>query len=275
MSTIASPITRPGTLKARGVTQAGVIRAEWSKLWSLRSNRILVALAVLLMVGFGIVIAAVNASQWSSMSAADRASFNVFDTATSGGFLAQFVLGIVGVLAMSGEYATGTIRATFAAVPARLPVLWAKLGITAAVTFVATLGSLVIALKAATIALDGKIPPVSFTDGTTVRALLGGSAFLAITALLGVSAGAILRSTAGGISVLVGMFFVIPLVALALPSAINDRISGYLPANAGQALYSTGHDPAILSPLAALAVLTLYATIAIALAAAAITRRDA
>lgn len=275
MSTFGSPITRPSAVRARGVTQAGVVRAEWTKLWSLRSNRILLAVSVLLMVGLGVIVAEVNASQWSSLSAADRATYNVFDTATAGGFLAQLVLGMIGVLAMSGEYATGTIRATFAAVPARLPVLWAKLGIVAGVAFAATLTSLVVALEGARIALSGKVPEVSFTDGTTIRVLLGGSAFLAVVVVLGVAAGAILRSTAGGIAALVGIFFVIPLVGLALPSVVMESISGYLPANAGQALYSTAHDPAILSPLAGLAVLAVYATIAIVLAAAAITRRDA
>jgi ABC-2 type transport system permease protein len=276
MSTItASLSTRQGAVRAQGVSQRRVFRSEWTKLWSLRSNRILIALSALLLGGLGILIAAINASQWDSMSAANRASFDIVETASSGGFLAQFVLGIVGVLAMSGEYATGMIRATFSAVPSRLPVLWAKLGIVAAVSFVVSVITFGIALVGTRIALQDTTATFSFTDGTILRALFAGSAFLALVAVIGVASGAILRSTAGGIAVLVGIFFVLPLVVLAFPAAVMDRIGGYLPANAGQSLYTTVHDPALLSPLAAFLVLSVYAAAAVALAALAVTRRDA
>ena len=53
-----------------------------------------------------------------------------------GYYLGQLLIGALGVLFVTGEYSTGMIRSTFAAVPKRLPVLWAKLVVFVAVTAV-------------------------------------------------------------------------------------------------------------------------------------------
>ena len=100
------------------VTQARVIRSEWTKLWSLRSTRWSLAVAVIAMAGLGSVVAAVQMAHWNSMSPGDRHSFNPMDVATGGFHFAQLAIGVLGVLVISGEYTTGMIRSSFAAVPA-------------------------------------------------------------------------------------------------------------------------------------------------------------
>src|SRR6185312_4657470 len=114
-----------------GVTQARVIRSEWTKLWSLRSTRWALLLSVVSMAGLGILISAVQMAHWNQMSPGDRATFSA--------------IGVLGVLVITGEYSTGQIRSTFAAVPHRLPVLWAKTIVYAAVTMTLMLAASLVA----------------------------------------------------------------------------------------------------------------------------------
>jgi hypothetical protein len=109
-----------------------VARAEWTKLRTLRSTRYSL-LAGLFMTAAPPVI--VTASRWHSMSAGARAAFDPLKTSLDGGWLAQLAVGVLGVLVISGEYSNGMIRSTLAAVPKRLPVLWAKAAVFALVTF--------------------------------------------------------------------------------------------------------------------------------------------
>src|SRR6202020_235820 len=105
------------------VTQVRVIRAEWAKLRALRSTWWCGLTAAVLIVGLGAAIAGSGTAY--HVSAANSAAAGI-STALLGVLFAQLVIGVVGVLAFSGEYGTGMIRATLAVVPSRLPVLWAK-----------------------------------------------------------------------------------------------------------------------------------------------------
>ena len=60
------------------------------------------------------------------MSPQDRADRHPLDIALAGVNVAQLAIAVLGVLTITGEYSTGSIRATLTAVPKRLPVLWAK-----------------------------------------------------------------------------------------------------------------------------------------------------
>ena len=122
-SRVAPAPVAPAPATAAGpVTQLRVIRAEWTKLRALRSTWWCGLSAVVLIVGLAAAIAGSGAPY--KVSAANSAAAGVAD-GLAGFLLAQLVLGVVGVLAFSGEYGTGMIRATLAVVPARLPVLWA------------------------------------------------------------------------------------------------------------------------------------------------------
>jgi hypothetical protein len=123
------------------LTQARVVRSEWTKLWSLRSTRWTLLAAVVSMIAPGIIVAAFEMSRWATLPADERARFSAIDTGVGGYHLAQLAIGVLGVLVISGEYSTGMIRSSFMAVPRRLPVLFAKLGVYAAVTFVLMLVS--------------------------------------------------------------------------------------------------------------------------------------
>jgi ABC-2 type transport system permease protein len=105
------------------VTQARVALSEWTKLRSLRSTRWSLLAAILLTIGFPVLFAAVTSSHWGSMSPHERADRHPLDIALAGVNVSQLAIAVLGVLVITGEYSTGMIRASFSAVPKRLPVL--------------------------------------------------------------------------------------------------------------------------------------------------------
>jgi hypothetical protein len=134
----ATAAAAPGQQRLR-VTQLRVLLSEWTKFRSLRSTVWTLLTAVVLSTGIGALFSAVSASQYHTFSAADKASFSPISTSLNGTLFSQLAIGVLGVLMISGEYGTGMIRSSLTAVPRRLPVLWAKLGVFAGVVFAVTL----------------------------------------------------------------------------------------------------------------------------------------
>jgi ABC-2 type transport system permease protein len=261
------------------VTQLRVALSEWTKLRTLRSTRYALLAGVLMTIAFAITPALVNASRWSTLSLADKAGFHPLETSLIGVTVAQLAIGVLGVLVISGEYSTGMIRSTFAAVPKRLPVLWGKAGVFGLVTLVLALPSTLIAFFAAQAILkghsfNGHDIALSFSDPGVARAVIGGALYLTLVGLFGLGLGAILRSTAGGISALAGILFVLPPLMNVLPSSWNNAISPYLPSNAGQAIMQSGHPDHSLAPWTGLGGFAAYTAVAIVIAAIQLRRRD-
>jgi ABC-2 type transport system permease protein len=276
VTVLPTPRTRIHTGR---VTQLRVALSEWTKLRTLRSTRYALLAGVLMTIAFAIIPAFVNANRWSTMSLADKAGFHPLETSLIGVTVAQLAIGVLGVLVISGEYSTGMIRSTFAAVPRRLPVLWGKAGVFGLVTLVLALPSTLIAFFAAQAILkghsfNGHDIALSFSDPGVSRAVIGGALYLTLVGLFGLGLGAILRSTAGGISALAGILFVLPPLMNVLPSSWNNAISPYLPSNAGQAIMQSGHPDHSLAPWTGLGVFAAYTAVAIVIAAIQLRRRD-
>lgn len=270
MSSIAIPTT---AFRGR-VTQARVIVSEWTKLRSVRSTRWSLLVATVLTIGFPILASAVISSHWSQRSPAERAHFNALDPALIGSQIAQLAIGVLGVLVMSAEYSTGMIRATFTAVPKRLPVLWAKAIVFAAVTFALMLPSVVIAFFASQSILSAHHVNLHWSHPGVARAVIGAALYLTVIAVLTLGLGTILRNTAGGIAAFAAVFFVLPPLMNVLPTSWNNAISPYLPSNAGRAILSITHDPNSLAPWTGFALFCGYAAVTLAVAAALLVRRD-
>ena len=177
-----------------------MIRSEWTKLWSLRSTRWTLLVAIVGMAGLGPLVAAVQMNRWFHMSPDDRLHFNAINTGLGGYHFAQLAIGVLGVLVLTGEYSTGQIRSTFMAVPKRLPVLWAKAGTFAAVTFVLMLISGLVAFLFSQSILTQHHVQTSLGHAPALRALVGAALYLAVLGVLALSLGAIVRNTAGGIA---------------------------------------------------------------------------
>ncbi len=275
MSSVGSAVVVPRFDGTGRVTQARVALSEWTKLHSLRSTRWSLLVATVLTIGLPLLFAAVVSSRWGHMSARERADRNPLDIALAGVNVSQLAIAVLGVLVITGEYSTGMIRASFTAVPRRLPVLWAKTVVYAVVAFVLMLPSVLIAFFGSQAILSRHhILQISFSHAGVARAVIGGAVYLMLVGVLALAIGAIVRNTAGGISAFAAIFFVIPPLLNILPTSWNDAISPYLPSEAGRSIFSLTHGPHSLAPGPGFALFLGYTALAVAIAAVLLVRRD-
>jgi ABC-2 type transport system permease protein len=257
------------------VTQLRVAVSEWTKLRSLRSTLWSLFAAILLTILLPVLFAAITSSHWGSMSPHERADRHPLDIALAGVNLSQLAIAVLGVLVITGEYSTGMIRASFAAVPKRLPVLWAKTAVFGLVTLLLMVGPVLIAFFASQAILSRHhILQVSFSHPGVARSVIGGAVYLMLVGIFALGIGAIVRNTAGAIATFAGIFFVIPPLMNILPSSWNDAISKYLPSEAGRQLFSLTHDANSLSPGAGGLLFVGYCALTLAIAAVLLVRRD-
>jgi ABC-2 type transport system permease protein len=274
--TAAIVATAPTARKpARRVTMPRVLRSEWIKLSSLRSTRITLLVSFVLMIGIGVIHAAATVSNWSQDPAAHKAGFDPVGTVLTGYQFAQLAVGVLGVLVISNEYSSGMIRATLAAVPRRLPVLWAKAAVFTIVSLIVMTAASFAAFYAGMAALSGKHLNVALLAPGVLRAVAGAGLYLAVVGLLGVALGALLRSTAGAIAALVGVVLLLPVLGDLLGSGVKTHIYPYLPSTAGGDLMAVHHASGTLQPWTGFAVMCAWAVGALAVAAYGLKRRDA
>jgi len=257
------------------VTQARVALSEWTKLHSLRSTRWSLLVGFLLTIALPLLFAAVTSSHWGSMSPHERADRHPLDIALAGVNLSQLAIAVLGVLVITGEYSTGMIRASFTAVPKRLPVLWAKTAVFACVVLLLMLPPVLIAFFASQAILSRHhILQIAFSHPGVARSVIGGAVFLMLVGIFALGIGAIVRNTAGGIAAFAGIFFVIPPLMNVLPTSWNNAISQYLPSNAGRQIFSLTHSDHSLRPWSGTALFVGYCALALAIAAVLLVRRD-
>ncbi|MBO2458144.1 ABC transporter permease [Actinomadura violacea] len=273
-------MTAAGTAAHRGgldtsgarVTFPRVMHAEWTKLWSLRSTWVSITVTALLIVAFGLVQSHLTARHLAEPGGGGGR--DAAGAALNGFGLAPFAVGVLGVLVIGGEYATGTIRVTLSAVPRRLPVLWAKAAVFGAVVFAVCLAAAVTAFLASQwLFLSGTRLSASLGTAGVPRALAGAALDMALIGVLSLGIGALARNTAGGITATVGLLLLAPgLVHFLLP---DSSVAAYLPSDAGQALMSLARPAGALGPWTGLAVLCCYPVAVLGAAAVLLVRRDA
>ncbi|NUS18019.1 MAG: ABC transporter permease subunit [Streptomyces sp.] len=250
-----------------------VLKSEYAKLRSLRSTAYTLAAAAL----FTVVLAAViGAFVPPRLSAADRRDVDAVQLGLGGMHLAQVAIGVLGVLAVTGEYGSGTIRTTFSAVPRRRTVLTAKAVVVAGAAAAVGTASCFGAFYAFEAFLTEDAMSVSLGDPGVLRAVAGGGLYLAVLALLGLGLGAVLRSSAGATATLLGLLFVPALLVDLLPPGGRTTVGPYLPMQAGtQVFVAAPHEAHALAPWTGFAVFSLYAAAALAAGLVLVTRRDA
>jgi ABC-2 type transport system permease protein len=277
MTTLAPhPTARLPHLQGSGrVAFRHVLLSEWTKLRSVRSTAWSLVVGFLLTIAFPVIFAFVTSSHWGSMSPHERASRSPLDIALAGVNVAQLAIAVLGVLLISAEYSTGSIRSTFVAVPKRLPVLWAKLLDYAVVSFVLMVPAVIISFFASqAILAKHDILQISFTQAGVARSVIGGALYVTLVGIFALAIGAMVRNTAGGIATFAGIFFVLPPLMNILPLSWNNAISQYLPSDAGRQLFSLQHADHTLTPLAGGLLLAAYCAAALAIAAVLLVRRD-
>lgn len=253
------------------VTRMRVLASEWTKLRSVPSTVWSLLTALVLVVGIGAGYSMIRVTR----PPADPSTFDAAGVSLTGVQLAQFAIGVLGVLLMTGEYATGSIRVSLAAVPKRLDLLWGKAITFAVSTIVLFVPAVFVAFLVGQSVLSAENLDIGLGEPGATRAVAGGALFLAVVGLLGLGLGAALRNTAGAISALFGLLFVPQILLGLLPESVSDDLYRYVPAAAGQAVMFIQPDPLSLSPWAGFAVFCGYAAAALGVGAWRLRRGDA
>jgi len=251
-----------------------LLHSEWTKLRTVRSTYWSTLVAIVLGVGLSAAISAANASSFHTFDASERVQFDPTALSTSGLFFAQLALGVIAVLSITAEFSTGMIRTTLCAVPQRNRVIAAKGVVVAAVTWVVGVATAFAAFFCGQAIFARKNLQVTLGDPGVARAVIGAALYLVVLVLFAVGLGAIIRHTAGAITALVGLVFVLPAVSNAFPDRWQHDFARYLPANSGGALTTTYHNYTSLSPWIGFAVFCIWAAAALAVGGYLLRRRD-
>ena len=277
MTAVSAPIAhKRAPAVSAGTVFGAALRAEWMKLRSVRSTVWSLLITMALTIGLGALFCAARVSRWDRLDVGERLIFDPTGFSLNGIFLAQLSLGVLGVLVMSSEYATGQIRATLAATPQRSLVLAAKVVVFTTVTLIVGLVSTFTVFFIGQSIFAAKHAGAGIGDPGVLRAVIGGGLYLAALGAFAVGLATILRRTAGSIATLVGLLLIVPILVHFLPSSWSDHIAPYLPSEAGRSIFRVlPEDRTSLGPWAGFGVLCGYAAASLAAGLALLTKRDA
>lgn len=253
-------------------------RSEWIKLCTVRSTYWTLLAAAAGMIAFGALLTAAYVRHYTSPGPAARPAFDPAAYSLSGFFLAQLAIAVLGVVVMTSEYATGSIRSTLAAAPQRITVLAAKAAVFGAAAAATGIASAFAAFLTGQAILAHKGIEAHIGGPGALRSVAGAGLYLAVLGLLALGLGTLIRRTAGAVAAVVGLVVVLPVLVQGLPPAWQAAITRYLPSAAGQAIIGRtkftppGH---LLSPWTGFALFCAYAAAALTAAAVVLSRRDA
>lgn len=284
MTTLAVPAAGPAArsrVAVRPVTFGRLVASEWVKFRSLRSTWWTLGVGAALMIALAVL------STWGTSNApADAGIPGMSGVAfvVGGYFMGQLAFCVLGVLAITGEYTTGMIRATFAAAPRRLPVLWAKLVVVFVAVLVVSLVAVGLSWAGSSFWFDDLGVTVDLSRADDVRILLGTPLYLATATALAYAIGALVRHSAAGLAIVLGLLLVVETAFALIPWRPLQVISPFLPSTAGGRLtmdsasmeqMDSFSDVATLTPWQGYGVMVAWVVVLLALAAVLVRRRDA
>jgi ABC-2 type transport system permease protein len=270
----------------------GILRSEWIKLISLRSTVWCYVILVVLTIGMTALLAGLSGvgvpEEGTGAFSSEAVQATWLQTATVGTNLGQLVVAVLGAIVITGEYGTGMIRSTFAAVPGRTAALVGKIVVFGGVTFVVSFVSLVLSALLAAPLLAANGYAVDVADGNVWLGLVGAAGFVTLIGLMALGIGTILRNTAGAIATALGLLLVLPGI-LQIFAAVTQiewlfDVVAFLPSSAGAALTSYPTTPVeyppgvfvplTLEPVQALLVLIAWVAVPLVVGAVLLKRRD-
>jgi ABC-type transport system involved in multi-copper enzyme maturation permease subunit len=274
-ATTPAPSTYQSSLPRSTANIVNVVRSEWTKVVSVRSTMWTLALAFVLTVGLGVLVCWGTEASFSQIPHDQRDRIDTTSITMTGLVLGQLAMAVLGVLFISTEYSTGGIRTSLTAVPRRIRLLTAKAIVLAVLSWVVGTVTCFVAFFAgqAFLARVGIEPHIG--DPGVLRAIFGGGLYLLASAMFGFALGALLRHSAAGISVAIGMLLVVPPLTSLLPGDWGHQISRYFTSNAGQQITAVSQSGDVLSPWQGYAVFTLWWVVILVVAAVLMSRRDA
>jgi ABC-2 type transport system permease protein len=257
---------------------AGVLRSEFTKIRSVRSTYWTLFALLVVGIGVGALVTGLTAGHWSQMSASDRATFDPTQDSIVGlGFLGQLIIVVLGAMVITAEYSTGMIRTSLTVMPRRPTVFAAKALVLGAVALVVTLVTSFVVFFLGQALLSSTHHAASLSGPHVFSAVFGIAIYVTLCGLLGFAAGAILRQTAGAITAVIGVLFVLPIIVNFLPNSIENAMQRWLPSSAGDSISTTVGSPGahLFSGWGEMAVLGAYVVILLCIGGFLFRKRDA
>ena len=255
---------------------SGLLRSEWTKLRTVRSTMWTLGITVVIGIGISALATAETRAHWATMSPGNRASFDPTATSLTALLFCQLAIGVLGVLVMSAEYGTGTIRATFSAAPRRPLVLAAKVIVFGVVALLVAEIVAFVSFLVGQALLSAPATHASLSTPGALRAVVGTGLYLGVIGLFALGLATIIRHTAGAISAFVGLLLVLPIIVEALPNSLQFDIRRFLPLQIGGVMMSVNTQNAhSFGPWTGFFVLCIYAVTALVIGGIFLVRRDA
>jgi ABC-2 type transport system permease protein len=290
----------------------GAIASEFTKIRSVRSTYWTLAALLIVSVGIGAAISAGSASDLSS-NPGDKAGFDATQVSLFAFFeLGQLIIAVIGAMAITSEYSTGMIRTSLTALPRRGTVFAAKAIVLTGVTLVVSLvtsfiafflGQAILSGTGVSVSLFGSnsVPSVAnevgggsgsgqptatfvghtlISSSTVLTAIIGTALFVTVVAVIAFGVGAIIRHTAGAITTVIGMMFVIPIIVQVLPRNWRWDLMRFMPDAAGRVISVTvsgsdGDSMHLWSAWPQFLVTAMYAVVLLAVGGYLFRKRDA
>lgn len=263
------------------VTRA--LHAEWTKLRTVRSSGWLLLGVSALTIAVGALI--VGSTRFDGCTPeAGGCDVDTARVALAGVYVGQITAALFGVLVVSSEYATGTIRTTLAAVPHRSAIFLAKTAVVVGPVLLAAVLGVAASLLVARAVFPANgftpargYPALSVADAATLRAAVGTALYLGLIALLGVGVALALRNAAAAIGVVLSLLFVFPILGtLVTEPRWREWLTEWSPMSAGLAVQATqGLEAMPVGPWQGLSVLAAYAGAALLVGGTLLEVRDA
>ncbi len=250
-------------LKAARRRGGQTLHAEWTKLRTLAGTGWLLLGTVAATAGVSVFAVESTSCRDGLGCPGDPAKLTL-----TGVQFGQVVVAVLAVLAVSGEYSTGMISVTLAAMPRRPAVLAAKAAVVTGLVLVAGTIGVLASVLAGRLILPGHgfspargYAPLSLFDGTVLRAAAGSVLYLALIALLSLGAATVIRESGFAIGAVLALLYMFPIIA----SVVTDphwarHLQQLAPMTAGLDIQATtGLSSLPLSPWAGLGVLAAWA----------------
>ena len=261
----------------------GTLRSEFTKIGSVRSTYWTLLMLLAVSVGIGAAISTVVAGGWSQPpppGTPPGAPPDVYEAAqvSLAGMLilGQLVIVVLGALVLSAEYSTGMIRTSLIAMPRRIVLYVAKAVAVAAVALAVSLATAFTAFYLGQALLARSHHSATLAGPGVLRAVIGSALYLTLCGLFAFAAAAIIRNTAGTITAMIGLLFVLPVLVNVLPHGWQDDLVRWLPSSAARAISATaGQDPHLFPAWGQLAVFAVCTAVLLVVGGILFRKREA
>jgi hypothetical protein len=259
----------------RRATFGDVVRAEWTKVWTVRSTPLALLIAAVLGIGLGAAISAAASHHYARADLFERLRWDPTAISLTGLAIAQLAIAILGVVIVTSEYSSGMIRTSLTAVPRRGRLLAAKAGIYTGVVLVVGEALSFASFAIGQSLIKGNAPYATLGQAGVLRAVVGAGLYLAVLGLFGVAVGAVLRHSAAAIASVVAVLFVLPGIIQALPDSWRHPVTEFWPTQAGSQILQVHRDAHTLAPWSGFGLMCLFVALVLAGAFFLLERRDA